>query len=167
MRKLPVVVAMFLTLTFASSVLAAGYGAAGCGPGSMFMKKNTKSEQLMSWLTNVVISNLIGPVQMYAITTGVSNCGGSSASVLAQNETTAFVDKNFDGLAKQMATGNGEDLETLAGLLGCPADSFGAFTQRNYEAIFVSDQITPETMLTELRKNIGMDHVFASACQKI
>ena len=129
-------------------------------------KNNTKSEQLMSWVVNVVIGFFIGPVQLYAITTGVSNCGGSKAAVLAQ-EDERFVAQNFDSLAKGMALGRGESVETLAGLLGCSAEersSFGRFTQKNYGSLFRSDDTTPQEMLTSLKNELPGDPVLAASC---
>lgn len=149
-----------------SSAFAAGYGAAGCGPGSMLFKQNNKSEQLMSWITNVIISAFIGPVQLYAITTGVSNCGGSKAVVLAQDDER-FVAQNFESLAKEMAAGGGENVDALGGVLGCPADklvSFASLTQRRYAALFSDDQTGPQEMLTALKLELSSDQTMAASC---
>ena len=164
-----VVASMLVAMMIAvgSPVLAAGYGAAGCGPGSMIFKQNTKSEQLMSWGTNFAISVLLIPsIQPSAISTGVSNCGGSKAAVLAQ-EDERFVARNFDNLAKEMAVGRGESLDTLAGLLGCPVEqrsSFAAFTQKNYVFLFRSEETMPQEMLTTLKNELSNDQVMAGSC---
>ena len=164
-----VVTSMLVAIMIAigGPVMAAGYGAAGCGPGSMIFKQNTKSEQLMSWGTNFAISMLLIPsIQPSAISTGVSNCGGSKAAVLAQEDEN-FVARNFDSLAKEMAVGQGESLDTLAGLLGCPAgqrSSFAAFTQKNYASLFRSEETVPQEMLATLKDELSNDQVMAGAC---
>jgi hypothetical protein len=153
-----------------SPALAAGYGAAGCGPGSMIFKQNTKSEQLMSWGTNFAISVLLIPsIQQSAISSGVSNCGGSKAAVLAQ-EDERFVAQNFESLAKEMAAGGGESLETLAGLLGCSAEQrvrFASLTRQRYAVLFSDDQTGPEEMLARLKDELSHDALMATSCGRV
>lgn len=167
-----VVASMLVAIMIAigSPVLAAGYGAAGCGPGSTIFKQNTKTDQLMSWGTNFAINVLLIPsIQQSAISTGTSNCGGSKSAILAQ-EDERFVAQNFDSLAKEMAVGRGESLDTLAGLLGCPAEqrsSFAAFTQKKYASLFRSDDTIPQEMLTTLKNELSDDQVMAGSCGRV
>ena len=74
---------------------------------------------------------------------------------------------NFTGLAKEMATGKGEHLVALAGMLGCPIEQQGQFntaSQRNYEAIFASDATSPSEILGAMKGVVASDAVLSAAC---
>lgn len=165
MRKLPAMVALLFTLTIASSALAAGYGAAGCGWGGKEIgKKDDILAQLGATVLNGVLSN-----QSFAITSGTSGCG-KSGLVMAENEQNVFVEHNYTSLAKEMATGEGENLNTLAGLMGCSADQtehFAVFTKDNYNTIFKNEQGNPSEMLASLKEGLSGDPVLAASCPKI
>ena len=163
MRRLPVVVAMLFTLTIASSAFAAGYGAAGCGFGGMVIKDNKILPQIGAWFLNGLLGN-----QTFAMTSGTSECKNALSS--AQLEQNQFVENNYSNLAKEMAAGEGENLSTLAGLLGCPAEqvgSFASFSKESYPSIFTSDETTPTEMLTALKKELSSRPELAAACPKI
>lgn len=165
MKKLPVWVAMLVSLTFAASASAAGYGAAGCGWGGKVIGKNNDIlAQLGATILNGVSSN-----QTFAMTSGTSACKTSGMSK-AESEQTLFVAGNYHNLVKQMAAGEGEDLNTLAGLLGCTADKterFAVFTQQNYSSILANGQSTPTEMLALLKQDLSGDPVLSATCSKI
>lgn len=163
MRKLPVVVAMFFSLTIVSSALAAGYGAAGCGFGGMLIKENKILPQIGAWFLNWI------GIQTFAITSGTSECGGIKGT-MAQKDQEQFVNNNYDSLAKEMAMGEGEGLNTLSDLLGCPAEkreSFASYAKQNYPSLFKEETTAPAEMLTALKKGLSSEPVFASSCNKI
>jgi hypothetical protein len=164
MRKLPIAVAMFFTLTLVSSALAAGYGAAGCGWGGKVIQSNDILAQLGATILNGFSSN-----QTFGISSGTSGCR-KNGIILAEKEQLMFVESNYHGLAKEMAAGEGEDLNTLADLLGCSTgqkQSFAAFTKQNYGSIFNSEHVTPSEMLTSLKKTLSDDPVLAVSCPRI
>jgi len=165
MKKLPLLVAMLVSLLFASSAFAAGYGAAGCGwGGKVIGKNNDQLAQLGATILNGFSGN-----QTFAIPAGTSGCG-KSGLVTAESEQTLFVANNYDSLVKQMAAGEGEDLATLAGLLGCAPDKagqFGSFTQKNYRSILTSAEATPSEMLTSLKQNLSGDPMLSTTCSRI
>jgi len=165
MKKLPLLVAMLVSLLFASSAFAAGYGAAGCGwGGKVIGKNNDQLAQLGATILNNSSAN-----QTFAITSGTSGCG-KSGLVTAESEQTLFVANNYHSLVKQMAAGEGEDLATLAGLLGCAPDKagqFGSFTQKNYRSILTSAEATPSEMLTSLKQNLSGDPMLSTTCSRI
>jgi len=165
MKKLPLLVAMLVSLLFASSAFAAGYGAAGCGwGGKVIGKNNDQLAQLGATILNGFSGN-----QTFAITSGTSGCG-KSGLVTAESEQTLFVANNYHSLVKQMAAGEGEDLATLAGLLGCAPDKagqFGSFTQKNYRSILTSAEATPSEMLTSLKQNLSGDPMLSTTCSRI
>lgn len=164
MRKLPVVVAMFFTLTVVSSALAAGYGAAGCGFGGLVIKDNSLLPQIGAWFLNGLYGN-----QTFAMTSGTSECGGLKAT-MAQKDQEQFVQNNYESLAKEMAMGQGEGLNTLSDLLGCPTEqreSFASYTKENYPSLFKEETTEPTEMLAALKKSLSSEPVFASSCNKI
>jgi hypothetical protein len=149
------------TMIFSSSVFAANYGEAGCGLGSLIFGKTPGAVQIFAATTNALVMN-----QGFGITSGTSNCDakGFDTSKLEQEQ---FVQNNFSGLAKEMATGEGEQLTTLAGLLGCPAveqPRFNTVAQQNYETILASDTTTPAEMLTAVKAVMSRDAELSASC---
>lgn len=149
------------TLLFTSSALAAGYGDAGCGLGSLIFGNQAGPIQILAVTTNGTVYN-----QTFGITSGTSNCDakGFDTSKLEQEQ---FVANNFSGLAKDMAAGNGEQLTALAGMMGCPVGQqtrFNTVTQQNYAAIFASDTTTPSQMLTAVKTVMSGDAQLSAAC---
>jgi Protein of unknown function (DUF3015) len=165
MRKYPLLFALLVSLTFASSVFAAGYGAAGCGWGGKVIGNNNDIlAQLGATILNGVLSN-----QSFAITSGTSGCG-KSGLVMAEKEQNVFVENNYPSLAKEMAAGEGENLNTLAGLMGCSANQtehFASFAKDNYTTIFTGEQETPSEMLASLKKGLSSDPILVTSCSKI
>lgn len=167
MKKIPLLLAaMFVATAVASSVFAAGYGAAGCGWGGKVIGKNNDNlAQLGASLLNTFSGN-----STFAMTSGTSGCSKNMGLVTAESEQTLFVQNNYNGLAKEMAAGEGEQLTTLAGLMGCSADhtdGFTTFTKQNYDSIFVSEQTTVTEMLASLKKGLSGDPVLSTSCSKI
>jgi hypothetical protein len=168
MKKIPLLLAaMFVATAVASSAFAAGYGAAGCGWGGKVIGKNNDNlAQLGASILNTLSGN-----STFAMTSGTSGCSKNLGGlVMAESEPTLFVQNNYNGLAKEMAAGEGEQLMTLAGLMGCSADhkdSFATFTKQNYDSIFVSEQTTVPEMLASLKKGLSSDPVLSTSCSKI
>ena len=103
------------------------------------------------------------------MTSGTSECG-SSGLVLAQKEQKIFIEKTYASLAKEMAAGSGENLYSLAGLLGCPMEQvgeFGAFTQEKYTSIFKNVDTTPTEVLAALKGELSANQTFATSCHRI
>jgi len=165
MKKLPLLVAMLVSLLFASSAFAAGYGAAGCGWGGKVIGKNNDIlAQVGAFSLNGFSSN-----NTFAMSSGTSGCG-KSGLVTAESEQTLFVASNYDNLVKQMAAGEGEELMTLAGLLGCTAGKtgqFASFTQQNYGSILASAEATPSEILSALKQDMSRDPILSATCSKI
>lgn len=155
------VLAVLMTMLLSSSAFAAGYGDAGCGLGSILFGDAPGLVQVLAATTNGS-----SYTQPFGITTGTSNCDASGI-VLAEKEQEMFVEKTFPNLAREMAAGEGEHLQTLAGLLGCPSDrtaQFSTFTQQNYKVIFASDRTTPADMLNAVKDEMAKDPVLSISC---
>lgn len=113
----------------------------GCGLGTMIWKENSDDRwlfQAFQATTNGTSGN-----QTFGITTGTSEC--DRATKVVQNERlNQFVADNMDNLAKDIAQGNGESLDTLAELMEIPATQrlmFNAKLQSNFPQIFTSEKI--------------------------
>src|SRR3989304_920046 len=92
------------------------YGAAGCGLGSMVFGNEKGPVQVLAATTNGTFGS-----QTFGITTGTSNCA-KSAKFAGADRLNEFVAANMDNLAKDIAMGHGESLDTLPGLMGVSAD---------------------------------------------
>ena len=136
--------AFVLTVVFAVSLLASGmasaapYGAAGCGLGGVVVGEQPGAMQLVATFLNSLCAN-----QTFGITTGTLGCG--KPIVGAQNEQlNQFVAANMDTIARDIARGGGETLETLAELMQIPVDGRTAFygkLQSNFDRIFTSGDV--------------------------
>ncbi|HPV99386.1 MAG TPA: DUF3015 domain-containing protein [Spirochaetota bacterium] len=118
----------------------AGQSNYGCGLGSLIFKGN---DGLVSQTFAATTNGTFGS-QTFGITSGTSNC--SKFNKLVSNEKiNIFVSENMDNLAKDIAKGNGEYLNTLAVLMevkeGERSDLYKKL-QSNFSKIYSSDQIT-------------------------
>lgn len=136
---------MLLVVAFVSTVTAlpvsaaeAGYGAAGCGLGSMLFGNKPGVIQVIAATTNSIAWN-----QAFGITSGTSNCD-KTPSGFAMARLTEFVAANMDSLAKDIARGQGESLQTLVELVGVAeterAEAY-ATLQADYPSIFPSEEV--------------------------
>ena len=119
----------------ADSAQAGGYGAAGCGLGSLVFGNKPGFMQIFAATTNGISAN-----QTFGITTGTLNCsdtGGGGASA------KAFIETNREALAKDISRGNGETIKNLATLSGCTdANAVGSMLQQNFKSIFPTSDVT-------------------------
>jgi hypothetical protein len=108
-----------------------GYGPAGCGLGSLIFEPNSGFTQVFAATTNGSFGS-----QTFGISSGTSNCtdaeGGSDSA-------KAFIETNRPAVAKDIARGQGETIDSLTRLAGC-ADSraVGAALQKNFDRVFPS-----------------------------
>ena len=164
MKKLVMVGALVLSLvSFSGSAFAAGYGDAGCGLGSIVFGNEQGGVQ-------VIAATLNGTgVQTFGITTGTSNCNPAGL-VKLEKEREEFAQKNYSTLVKEMSMGEGENLDTLAGLYGCSQDSnadFGSLVQENFGDIVKSDSTTSQDMLSSLKSELSGHAVLSKSCAAI
>ncbi|HTV21039.1 MAG TPA: DUF3015 family protein [Polyangiaceae bacterium] len=108
-----------------------GYGPAGCGLGSLIFEPNSGFTQIFAATTNGTFGS-----QTFGISSGTSNCSdtaGGSASA------KSFVETNRTALAKDIARGQGETIESLSRLGGCASShAVGASLQKNFDKVFPS-----------------------------
>ena len=139
--------------------LAAGYGAAGCGLGSLVFGDSPGIIQVFAATTNGIAGS-----QTFGITSGTSNCAGMGTASLMQE---TFVSMNQSSLSRDMAAGQGEDLTTLGVLMGCEAgasDVFATTMKENHTRIFTPDA-TPAQVLTQVRTVVAENATLAPVCK--
>lgn len=168
MKKMFLVGSILFSLTcFTGTAFAAGYGEAGCGLGSLVWQDSAKQKdpvfQILASTTNGTFGS-----QTFGITTGTSNCNDSIFKVEKEREVFAAI--NFSTLVKEMAMGEGDNLNTLASLYGCSSDNFGTFgavTQKNFGSIITSSETTHKEMLTNLKQVLAKEDNLAKSCTGI
>jgi len=148
----------FLSLTSVAS--APKYGMSGCGLGSLIIKENKMVPQIFA----AILNDLIGS-KTSTITTGTSNCSQSGV-VNKDKEQEVFVHLNYDSLEKEMATGNGEKLNTLASLFGCsdPSD-FNKMAKTNYKNLFKDADENPSNLLSAIRSEFDKNTILKNSCK--
>jgi len=143
------------------TVSAAGYGAAGCGLGSMIVGPGNGITQVFAATTNGTFGS-----QTLGITSGTSNCGDHGL-VKTSKEREVFAQENYTSLVKEMAQGKGENLSTLANLYQCPAakhTEFGAMVQAKFDSLVASEQTTSAELLSKLENQLAGNPALATSC---
>jgi hypothetical protein len=124
------------------------YGSAGCGLGSLVFGNEPGAVQVFAATTNGTFGS-----QTFGITTGTSNCGKGLVNTSENNNLAQFVENNMDNLAKEIARGNGESLNTLAELTGVSeSEKPAVFTklQANFSTIFSSDNVQVSEVVSRI-----------------
>ena len=107
----------------------------GCGLGSMAWRGQSGIiPQVAAMLTNSTFLNTIG------VTLGTSGCdpngrvtGGTGKLVLA------FIENNMEQFAMDASRGNGETIETIAGILDVDSKELGAKAQQYFAYLFTDE----------------------------
>jgi len=122
-------------LLMGASTLA--FAQPGCGVGAMIWKGQSGiAPHVLAATTNGTFGN-----QTFGMTTGTLGCQ-TNQSVQSM---AMYMDSNIDKVARDMSRGNGENLDTLAVLLGvdeADRDSFRKVLQDNFATIFPSSDTT-------------------------
>ncbi|MDA8100288.1 MAG: DUF3015 family protein [Nitrospiraceae bacterium] len=140
MKKVLMTLALVVAMSFVvvGSASAAGYGSAGCGLGGMVIGNQPGFIQLVATFLNSICGN-----QTFGITTGTLGCG-SPTKTAKNDKLNEFVVANMDNLAKDIAKGQGETLETFAELMQVPSADRAALyakLQANFSTIFPSENV--------------------------
>ena len=138
-----VLMAFALTLVITGSAFAAGqaHTNVGCGLGTLLFENKADNSIILQALqatTNGTSGN-----QTFGISSGTSEC--QQPSKIVQNEKlNQFVRANMDNLAKDIAMGKGETLDTFVEMMGVPpteSEAYKAKLQVSFNKIFTSDKI--------------------------
>ena len=141
---------MKLVLTFVASLFlmvgvaqAAPHGSAGCGLGSVIFGDSEGFSQVFAATTNGSSYS-----QTFGITSGTSNCG-SSGSV--KDAVSQFIETNRETLAKDIARGEGESINSIAKLAGCQnSASVATELKSNFKTIFPNAKASNKDVSTNI-----------------
>ena len=163
MRTTMMALAAGLGILVSPAAMAADYGMAGCGLGSMLIKDDG-IVQIFAATTNGTSYS-----QTFGITIGTSNCV-SDGVVMADKEQEAFTELNLDNLQRDMAAGQGEYLAAFVTLLGCSEavrPTIYNFAQASYPITFPTENTTPMQALYGFKVMASQDHQLAAGCSRI
>ncbi len=136
---------------------AAGYGAAGCGLGSIVFEGKHGMVQVLAATTNGTFGS-----QTFGISSGTSNCGGGGTSPTS----VQYIEANKNALATDIAQGNGESLQGLAEILGCnDRGQLDVALQKNYRSIFPKSDIEANQVDASIRKVIQGNPQLKNSCK--
>jgi hypothetical protein len=142
MKKL--LIAGLLTL---STPLAAYANSAGCGLGStLFKGQSGLAPNVLAATTNATFGN-----QTFGMTTGTLGCNQNDTVTAAAD---SFIDNNMERVARDMSSGGGETMDTLAALMKIEdADKarFMQVSQHNFTTIYSHDTVTSGEVLASLK----------------
>lgn len=136
------------------------YGMAGCGLGSAVVGRD--GSQISAATTNSTSYS-----KYFGITFATSNCFPDDYEQ-AMFEQDSFMMNNYAVLAKEMAQGHGQTLDTLAHLLGCNdenLDQFKQFARVNYTTIFAPPGAL--AALDTLKDSIQDEPTLSQNCTKV
>ncbi|HUH42402.1 MAG: DUF3015 family protein [Sulfurimonas sp.] len=131
MKKILVSIAAVVALS--SYAMAGVNSQTGCGLGSIIIKDDSTAIMLaLQATTNGTSGN-----QTFGVTSGTSGC--KKTQFVMNDRAEEFVASNMDQLAKEIAQGYGESVDTLAELLEVSDKAtFSAALQSNYNSIYTS-----------------------------
>jgi hypothetical protein len=140
MKKILFAVAISLVMSGAAYAGDA-HNNTGCGLGTLLWENKADGSTLFQAFQ--ATTNGTSGSQTFGISSGTSNCQHPSEFVQSE-QLINFVQANMDNLAKDIAMGKGEALDTFAELLGVtPAQSvaFNSKLQSNFSKIFTSQHV--------------------------
>lgn len=126
---------------------------AGCGLGStLFKGQSGIGPNILAATTNGISGN-----QTFGMSTGTLGCNANDTVTAAVD---GFIDSNMERVARDMSTGEGESLETLATLMGIQGQDKATFfqvSQSNFSSIYSRDDVTSGEVLSALKSVMMSD----------
>ena len=136
MKKL--YLAMFALAVALFSADAHAVDSTGCGLGSMAWRgQKGPIPQILAVTTNGIFGT-----QTFGISSGTSGCdpqgrisGGTGRMALA------FLENNMEQFALDASAGQGETIDTLAGILNVDSEKLGEISKNNFASLFPSENV--------------------------
>jgi hypothetical protein len=138
---------LLFTLAISVALSGAAYAAGdarsntGCGLGTLLWEGRADNSTLFQAFQ--ATTNGTSGTQTFGITSGTSECRQPSKFVQSE-QLINFVQANMDNLAKDIAMGKGETLDTFAELLGVTPEQGATVNQKlqsNFGRIFTSEHV--------------------------
>jgi hypothetical protein len=140
-----------------STPFAAHANSVGCGLGStLFDGQSGIAPNVLAATTNGISGN-----QTFGITTGTLGCNQNDTVSAAAD---SFIKSNMERVARDMSTGNGETMDTLAALMGiqeADKETFFQVSQHNFTTIYSRDDVTSTEVLSALKAVMLSDESLA------
>lgn len=127
----------------------------GCGLGKLVWDNYKNQKNIMPQVL-MATTNGTG-MNTFAISSGTSGCT-NDGQIWSEQKTTMFAEANFERLAQDLAQGQGENLTSLAVLMGVPADRHDAFfavAQDKYSSLVQTGDASPVTLVKALNEAIA------------
>jgi hypothetical protein len=140
-----ILISVVAVLALSTGAIATVNGQTGCGLGSQIIKDDSTAVMLsLQFTTNATSGN-----QSFGITSGTSGC--KKVKFVMNERAQEFVASNMDQLAKEIAKGQGESIDTLAELLNIEDKAtFSASLQSNYNSIYTSEKVEMNDVLDNI-----------------
>lgn len=140
-----ILLSVIATVALTTTAFAGVNSQTGCGLGSVIIKDDSSAVMLALQAT----TNGISGNQTFGITTGTLGC--KKTKFVMNERAEEFVASNMDILAKEIAVGHGESLDTLAELLNVEDKAtFSASLQSNYNSIYTSQKVQMNEVLDNI-----------------
>lgn len=140
---------MFATAALSTMAFATVQDQTGCGLGSQILKDDSSAVLLSLQAT----LNGTG-FQTIAITLGTSGC--KKVKFVMNDAAQEFVASNMDQLAKEIAMGQGESVDTLAELLNVEDKAaFASVLQENYNSIYTNQDVEMADVVSNINTIAG------------
>lgn len=124
----------------------------GCGVGAMIWKGQSGiAPHVLAATTNGTFGN-----QTFGMTTGTLGCQTNQTI----QSMALYLDSNIDKVARDMSRGEGENLNTLAVLMGVQEQDrahFNSTLQSNFAAIFPTADTTSDQVVTAIVEVLERD----------
>lgn len=134
---------LYLTSVFLGGALmlasnAQAIDSTGCGLGSMAWRgQSGPAPQILAVTTN----GLFG-TQTFGITSGTSGCDPNGRITGGTGKMTlAFIENNMEQYALDASRGQGETIDTLAGILNIDSEKLGTISQQHFAELFPSQDV--------------------------
>ncbi len=126
----------------------------GCGLGAMLME----GQKGVVFNVLAVTTNASFGSQTFGMTSGTLGCDGDGTVTFAA--AGEYIDHNMEQVARGMATGEGEAMDTLAALMGIAEEDKATFMQvskANFSTIFSKEDVTSTEVMDALTKVMASD----------
>ncbi len=135
MKKIYLTVAAIALLLSANAFAIDSTG--GCGLGSMAWKGQSGiAPQVLAMSTNATFLNTLG------VTFGTSGCDPNGRVTGGTGRLTlAFLENNMEQFALDASAGQGETIDTLAGILNVDSTELGNKVQQNFALLFPDENV--------------------------
>lgn len=152
---------LVLALLMGAAPMGAMAGADGsCGVGTkIFDGQKGIAPQVLAMTTNGSTYN-----QLFGVTSGTLGCN-PDAAVKSNWKMSMFIENNKAALARDMSSGSGETLDSLAALMGMKdADkaAFARVAQQNFTRIFPADDANTAKVMASLKQVLAADDTLAA-----